>query len=143
MPISAEPPTAAVDTSVAVATLDAAHAAHEPCREEVRSLRPAIAGHAAFETFSVLTRMRGALAVEPPVAGELLERVFPRLLALRPEQCEALLRRLGAVGISGGAAHDALVGEAARVHDVVLLTRDRRAARTYDLIGVEHRHVGP
>lgn len=37
----------------------------------------------------------------------------------------------------------ALVGEAARVHGLTLLTRDRRAVRTYDLLGVHYEMVGP
>lgn len=142
MPTSADPD-AAVDTSVAVAALDAGHAAHLPCVEVVRRRRPALAGHAGFETHSVLTRMPGPLAVEPPVASDLIERVFPTVLSLGPDELTALLRRLGTVGIAGGAVYDALVGEAARVHDVVLLTRDRRAMRTYDLLGVGYEHVGP
>jgi hypothetical protein len=49
----------AVETSVAVAALDAGHAAHAVCAGVVRSRRPALAGHAEWETFSVLTRMPG------------------------------------------------------------------------------------
>lgn len=52
----------AVATSVAVAALDAAHAAHTPCHAAVVERRPRLAGHAALEAFSVLTRMPGAMA---------------------------------------------------------------------------------
>ena len=62
-------PTYAVDTSVAVAALDAAHTAHAWCRDAVVTHRPALAGHAAYETYSVLTRMPGDLAVDPPDAA--------------------------------------------------------------------------
>ena len=66
-----------VDTNVAVAALDAAHGSHSECLAAVRQLRPALAGHAAFETFSVLTRMPGQLAVDGPTAATIIQRVFP------------------------------------------------------------------
>ncbi|MEM1332182.1 MAG: type II toxin-antitoxin system VapC family toxin [Actinomycetota bacterium] len=141
MPISGSG--AAIDTSVAVAALDAAHAAHDACREAVRERRPALAGHAAFETHSVLTRLPGPQAVSTAIAADLIARVFPDVAWLGSEDATALLRRLGVAGVSGGAVYDALVGEAARVNGLVLLTRDRRAQRTYDLLGVDHEFVGP
>ncbi len=141
MPISAEGH--AVDTSVAVPALDAGHAAHEACLGAVRSLRPSLAGHAAFETYSVLTRMPGGLAVDAPSAAALLDLVFPETAWLTGRQVADLRRRLGPLGIAGGAVYDAIVGEAARRHDLVLLTRDRRAEPTYDLVGVRYRFVGP
>lgn len=132
----------AVDTSVAVAALDAGHLAHSACVAAVRELRPALAGHAAFEVFSVLTRLPGSLAVDPGDAAALLARVFPESVWLSPGHSQNLLGRLAPIGITGGAVYDALVGEAARVNERVLLTRDQRARRTYDLLGVEHRFVG-
>lgn len=98
MPASGEAGAFAVDTNVAVPALDAGHAAHAACLAAVRSLRPALAGHAAFETHSVLTRMPGGLAVDAPVAADLLARVFPDLAWLSPDQSAALLRRLGTPG---------------------------------------------
>lgn len=35
-----------------------------------------------------------------------------------------------------------LVGEAARINECVLLTRDMRAKRTYDLLGVSYELIG-
>ena len=40
-------------------------------------------------------------------------------------------------GIVGGSIHDALVGATARHAGARLLTRDRRAAPTYERVGVE------
>ncbi|TDT17295.1 PIN domain-containing protein [Ilumatobacter fluminis] len=131
----------AVDTSVAVAALDAAHAAHEMCRAVVVENRPSLAGHAAFETLSVLTRLPGPLAIDAPSAADLIARVFPTVARLDADPSE-LIARLGMVGITGGAVYDALVGEAARTNDVRLLTRDQRARRTYDLLGVDYELVG-
>lgn len=133
----------AVDTSVALAALDASHTAHAACRDAVRSLRPALAGHAAFEVFSVLTRMPGHLAVTPGDAGALLVRVFPEVTWLSAQDSSALLHRLGVLGVTGGSVYDALIAEAARSTGRDLLTRDRRAMRTYGLLGVAYTLVGP
>ena len=108
MPINAE--RWAVDTSVAVAALDAAHAAHLPCRAAVQRYAPSLSGHAAFETFSVLTRMPGQLAVDGPAAASIIARVFTNICWLEQPQASELLLRLGPVGITGGAVYDALVG---------------------------------
>ena len=140
MPTNAE--RYAVDTSVAVAAIDAAHAAHDACREAVARRRPALCGHAAFETYSVLTRMPGQLAVDAPTAARVIEHDFPEILWLTAAQARALRARCGPIGIVGGAIYDALVGEAARVARARLLTRDQRARRTYDLLGVDYEFVG-
>ena len=128
----------AVDTSVAVAALDASHAAHIACRTIVQRHRPTLSGHAVFETFSVLTRMPGQIAVDAPTAALIIKRVFPKVSWLDNDAAVALLQRLGAVGIVGGSVYDALVGEAARLDRRRLLTRDNRARRTYDLLGVSY-----
>ncbi len=47
-----------------------------------------------------------------------------------------LLVELPRMGIAGGAVYDALVGAAAREHDLVLATRDRRALDTYRALDV-------
>jgi len=140
MPTSAD--RYAVDTSVAVAALDSAHAAHDVCRRTVQSRHPGLAGHAAFETLSVLTRMPGQLSIDASAASDVMQRVFPTVYWLDQVAAAHLLSRLGAVGITGGAIYDALVGEAARIHGCVLLTRDMRARRAYDLLGVEYEVLG-
>lgn len=132
----------AVDTSVAVAALDAAHAAHQACRAVVVEQRPSLAGHAAFETLSVLTRLPGPLAIDAPSAASLIGRVFPNVARLDGDPSE-FVARLGTIGVTGGAVYDALVGEAARTNGLRLLTRDHRARRTYDLLGVDYELVGP
>lgn len=131
----------AVDTSVAVAALDRGHAAHAPCAAAVRSTRPAIAAHAAWETFSVLTRMPGQLAVDAPSAADAIGRTFPKVCWLAPDAAQALFAGLRTIGLIGGAVYDALVGEAARTNGCRLLTRDLRARRTYELLGVAHEFI--
>ncbi len=129
----------AVDTSMAIAALDAGHAAHTFSRDFVRAERPALAGHAAIETYAVLTRMPGALSVDPPTASDLIRHVFPTMLELPVGTITPLLERLGRAGLAGGAVYDALVAEAARSTGHRLASRDQRARRTYDLVGVDYQ----
>jgi hypothetical protein len=133
----------AVDTSVAVAAVDRGHAAHGVCAAAVRNRRPVLAGHAAWETFSVLTRMPGHLAVDTQTAATVIYRTFPTVAWLTPDMSQALFAKLETIGILGGAIYDALVGEAARSNGRRLLTRDLRARRTYDLLGVDYELLEP
>jgi predicted nucleic acid-binding protein len=141
MPISADDSHVnswAVDTSVAVAYLDGSHVAHGASVAAVSNRRPALAGHAAFETFGVLTRLPGVAQVHPSDAAAALAAAFVDPCWLTAKEHSSLLGRLGTLGLRGGACYDALVGEAARARGRVLLTRDRRATRTYDLLGVRY-----
>ena len=104
--------------------------------------RPALAGHAAFETFSVLTRLPGAQRVDPQTAAELVHRAFPERCWLDAAAQDALFIRLATMGLSGGMVYDSLVAESARASGRTLLTRDVRARRTYDLIQVNYHFVG-
>ena len=131
----------AVDTSVAVAALDASHVEHGACRAACVRRRPALAGHALFESYSVLTRLPGAGRVDPATAAEVLQRAFPDRCFLSARQHDELLRRLARANLVGGMVFDALVGEAARVADRTLMTRDRRALRTYEAVGVRVEFV--
>jgi len=131
----------AVDTSVAVAALDANHVQHGACRAACVQRRPALAGHALFESYSVLTRLPGATRVDPATAAEVLQRAFPDRCFLSARQHDDLIRRLARLNLVGGMVYDALVGEAARVADRTLMTRDRRAARTYEAVGVRVEFV--
>lgn len=125
-----------IDTSVAVAALDASHEAHVPCRTAAQLRRPALAGHAAFETYSVLTRLPGRARVSPRVAATAITTAFPERSWLTAAQHERLINRFAKLGIEGGMVYDALVGEAARAAGRRLLTRDVRALRVYDLLEV-------
>lgn len=147
MPTNADGPVSdrglvAIDTSVAVAYLDAAHAAHRACVAAVEGRSAVLAGHAAFESLSVLTRLPGASQVSPDDAVTALTAAFPGPCWLTPEQQSELLHALGPAGVHGGSVYDALVGEAARVHGLTLLTRDRRAIATYEFLGVTYSLVG-
>ena len=54
----------------------------------------------------------------------------------------ALPARLAAVGVVGGSCYDALVAVTAMGHGLVLHTLDRRAERTYRLLGAPYELLG-
>ena len=98
-----------------------------------------LAGHAWFETFSVLTRLPGPSRRAAGDVQQLLEHNFPRSRFLDARTQQSLGRRLAAANIAGGAVYDALVGAVAARHGLLLLTRDRRAVETYRKLDVEVR----
>ncbi len=138
MPTSDEPE-ALLDTSAAVVFLLRQHAGHEAMFAALRDLRIGLAGHAAFETYSTLTRLPEPLRLSPGVASQLIAREFPHGRHLSGDGATTLLDRLAGLRIAGGSVYDAIVGAAAAESGVQLITRDRRAVTTYRLLGVDHR----
>ena len=136
MPASARRPELLVDTSVAVALVVADHEHHDATFRALGSRRLGLAGHAAFETFSVLTRLPPPARRTPATVTRLLAANFPQSRFLSADAAAALLSALPGVGIAGGAVYDALVGAAAKEHGSVLATRDRRAVETYRALDV-------
>lgn len=138
MPTGADPsPDALLDTSVAVALLVSDHEAHDATVEATHGMRLGLAGHAWFETYSVITRMPPGARRSPAVVRALLDRNFPGAWFLDAPDTATLTAELARLGIAGGAVYDALVGAAARRHGVHLLTSDARALRTYAALGVQ------
>lgn len=131
----------ACDTSVAVAALDPTHQAHAACRRALVELRPALAGHATFETYSVLTRLPLPLRLSAGQAATVLAAAFPDDCWLDVTGTRELRQRLASLEIVGGSIYDALVAQASVANHRSLLTRDRRAERTYRSLGVEYRFV--
>jgi predicted nucleic acid-binding protein len=130
-----------LDTSAAVALVIEDHEAHAPTLAAVRGQRLGLAGHAWFETFSVLTRLPGALRRSPADVALLLTHDFPASAFLTAEVAAALGPELARLGISGGAVYDGLVGAAARQHGRTLLSADARARPVYEALGVRTRPV--
>lgn len=126
-----------VDTSAAVALVVADHANHDDVSEAVGDRPLGLAGHAAFETYSVLTRLPGPTRRTPTVVAELLQASFPIECQLSAPASKRLFALLAELGVSGGAVYDALVGAAAKEHGLPLVTRDRRALDTYRALEVE------
>lgn len=137
MPTSGKGPDLLVDTSVAVPFVVADHTHHEVVFEALRRRDVGLAGHAAFETFSVLTRLPAPARLTPATAARLLSTNFPHTRFLGTRATTNLWAAIGAAGIAGGSVYDALVGAAAKEHGVVLGTRDRRAVQVYRVIDVE------
>jgi predicted nucleic acid-binding protein len=127
------PPDRLVDTSVAVALLVPDHDHHKATFEAVGGLRLGLAGHAAFETYSVLN----PIASSSPAYQR---RCSP--VAVGARESRALMASLAQNGITGGQVYDALVGATAKHHGIVLTTRDRRAADTYRKLDVDFEILG-
>lgn len=125
-----------VDTSIAVALSVVDHEHRGAALTAVRGRRLGLAGHAAFESFSVLTRLPPPARRTPAAVSRLLKVNFPYTRFLGATAAAAILDRLADAGVSGGAVYDALVGSAAAEHGVPLVTRDRRAEATYRALGV-------
>jgi predicted nucleic acid-binding protein len=142
MPTSGDAPDLLVDTSVAVALSVADHGQHEAVFAALKGRQLGLAGHAAFETFSVLTRLPPPQRLTAAAALRLLRTNFPHTRFLDPQRAAELLTALPAHGIAGGSVYDALVGAAAKEHGAVLATCDRRAVSTYRALEVDHQLVG-
>ena len=131
-----------LDTSAAVALVVEDHEAHAATVDAVRGCRLGLAGHAWFETYSVLTRLPGGRRRSPADVAALLAHDFPATEFLADEAAAALGPELARLGISGGSVYDALVGAAARQHGRSLVSGDVRARPVYEALGVRVRPVG-
>lgn len=138
MPISAD---ILLDTSAAIALLHDTNPAHEAVLSATHGLARGLAGHALFETYSVMTRMPGQARVERRLARRMIERAFPASVALPPDASLHAVATLSEAGIAGGAVYDGLVGLAAKAAGITLLSCDRRAASTYAALGVAVRLI--
>lgn len=136
MPTSGSQAELLVDTSVAVALVVDGHEHHEATFQALAGRRLGLCGHAAFETFSVLTRLPPPARATPAAVARLLAANFPDSRFLGAAGAAALLDKLANHGIAGGSVFDALVGAAAAEHGLPLATRDRRAADTYRALAV-------
>ena len=135
-------PVVLLDTSAAIALVVEDHEAHAATLEAVRGRRLGLAGHAWFETYSVLTRLPPGLRRSPAEVTRLLARNFPASVFLGEAETMDLGRELARLGISGGAVYDAMVGAAARQGRRPLVSRDRRARPTYEALDVKVEDLG-
>lgn len=128
---------AVVDTSVIVSAVLEDAPAHDECLEAIGTSAGAAAGHAWFESVSVLTRLPPDLRLSTADACRAIEASVGGTRRLSAPEQAALQRWLGSAGIAGGAIYDALVGWVARSARVPLITRDQRALPTYRRLGIE------
>lgn len=126
-----------MDTSVAVALVVADHDHHSSATRAVGRRRLGLAGDAAFETFSVLTRLPPPARRDAEAVERLLRVGFPETCFLDVSDAAGLLRRLPELGIAGGAVYDALVGAVAAARHLPLATRDLRAVDVYRTLDVQ------
>ena len=126
-----------VDTSVAVPLVIEMHEHHRAVTDAIGARRIGLAGHAAFETFSVLTRLPPPMRRRPNDVRQLLSAGFPATRFLGAEDAAQLLDRLPGLRVGGGRVYDALVGAVATAHGLRLATRDTRALDTYRALGVD------
>lgn len=137
MPTRGSQPDLLVDTSVAIAFVVSDHEHHEATVRAVGSRKLGLAGPAAFETFSVLTRLPAPLRRPPHVVAKLLAENFPESRHLSPARAEKLIETLGKSNIAGGSVYDALIAATALEHNLKLATRDQRALVTYRTLHVD------
>jgi predicted nucleic acid-binding protein len=132
----------AVDTSLVVALFASWHEAHALARESVPS-EAHLPAHVLLESYSVLTRLPPPHRAPADVVEAFLKRRFQaRLLTLPGDRHRSLLTVLADRGIAGGGVYDALIAATAMHAKATLLTRDHRAARMYEAVGVTYRLLG-
>lgn len=131
-----------VDTSVAVAAALPWHEAYAVALASLRE-RTQLLGQVAIETYSVLTRLPPPQRVPPSLAQAYLLKTFALPPIVLPGgEYERLIAFAAEERWSGGAVYDALVGATAREAGATLLTLDRRAVPTYQLLGLDYRLLG-
>ena len=132
----------AVDTSVVVAAFAGWHDGHMAARA-VLARRPRLPVHALLESYSVLTRFPPPHRTPPATATSFLETRFPDPpLGLPPTEYRRLVADASRNGVAGGAIYDAVIAWTAKRADATLVTRDRRAVRVYESVGVRFDLVG-
>lgn len=123
------------DTSVVVAAFTRWHERHQEAEETLGNC-PALVGHVAIETYSVLTRLPGGRRLSEKQVNQLLCHHFPYpWLTLDSQQLVNVLTQCAVAGVRGGATYDALVAATATEWGYQLATFDRRAAATYRAVG--------
>jgi predicted nucleic acid-binding protein len=131
----------AVDTSIVVAGFASWHEAHASA-VAVLARRPRIPAPVLIESYSVLTRLPPPHRAPAPLVAEFLLERFPQPpLALPGRVYLSSLLSAAEAGITGGGIYDALIAATAVHARARLLTRDRRAAPTYERLGVRYEIV--
>ena len=132
----------AADTSLVVAAFASWHEHHEGARRSLDGgLR--LIEHCALETYSVLTRLPPPHRSSGAVVRDFLQARFPQpLLRLSSAAYRRFVLELPGLGVSGGAAYDALVAATAAGCGAELVTCDRRALPIYERYGVRTQVLG-
>jgi predicted nucleic acid-binding protein len=125
------------DSSVVIAAFASWNEHHEAAIQALGDIRDLVA-HVELETYSVLTRLPEPLRMEPKLVARYLRADYPgkRMAPVESEQRE-LIERFAGLSIAGGATYDGIVAATAVHHGYSLISCDRRAASTYDRLGVD------
>ena len=129
-----------IDSSLLIPAVAPWHAHHARADEVLGvagDLR--MTGHVLLETYSWLTRNRPRTT--PRVATDLLRALPGPALTLSAGGYLRVLDLAASRGMMGGATYDALIAATALEADARLLSRDERAARTYEAMGVDFELV--
>lgn len=127
----------AVDSSIIIAAFIESSIGHEASVKALRR-KPRLPAHAILESYAALTRLPPPVRVTPRSAWDYLRALLHEpALVLSAGDVAKLLEQAVAGGVVGGAIYDALIGATAKRADATLLTRDRRALRAYQAVGVE------
>lgn len=132
---------ATCDTSVLVPAILSWHPDHDTSRRAIDGAVTQIPAHVLLEAYSVLTRLPAPHRISPEAAATAVAGVGLDPLTLPGDRHRDLVVDLARRGLRGGTVYDALVGAVAVHHDLILLTRDRRARATYDVVGVRYSLV--
>jgi predicted nucleic acid-binding protein len=129
----------APDSSVTIAAIIADDEAHDLAAQALKQCTRTIA-HVAIETYSVLTRIPPPRRLYSDDAAAIIDARFPSTYAtLSASDYAKALTRLASADVSGGATYDGLIALTALEHDLEIVTRDRRAERTYRALDVSYR----
>ncbi len=129
----------APDSSIAIAALLADHGAHDLAEDALKRCTSTIA-HVATETYSVLTRLPPPHRLASADAAKLLDARLPSTyVALSASEHAKAHTRLAAAGVSGGATYDGAIALTALAYNLEILTRDKRAQRTYRALNVPYQ----
>ena len=129
----------AADSSITIAALVADHEARELAEGALKGCTRTIA-HVAIETYSVLTRLPPPRSLVSTDAATLIEARLPATyVTLDASACATAPRTLAGARVSGGATYDGLIALTALEHDLELITRDKRAERTYRALNVPYQ----
>lgn len=128
------------DSSVLIPALAPIHPEHALCRPQLRRVT-AIPAHALLETYRVLTSAKTLPPSSPLLVANTLRQIKVPVMQLPADEYLPLILRFAEGGRSGAGVYDAQIAATAKHHGMKLLSRDRRAAVTYETMGVDYELI--
>lgn len=127
----------AVDSSVVIAAFSPQSTGYVASQKALRR-KPRLPAHSVLEAYSTLTKMPPPFRASPHSVLEYLRALLSEpVLTLAAADLPRLVEQAVEGGVIGGAIYDALIAATAKRAGATLLTRDRRALRTYQAVGAE------